>query len=101
MSPKVDYAPQSCYIAHSYVFPYPSEHPEEKYHLVPTWADAEFEASVATKDDACLLNLPPGKPVLNTRRVTYSANYEVIEVVNSIYRGDRFTFYSGRQLIAG
>ncbi len=71
----------------------------EKYQLVPTWADAEFEARTANKEEAFLLELPAGKPVLSARRVTFSANYDVIEAVSSVYRGDRFTFYSGRQLI--
>jgi GntR family transcriptional regulator len=71
----------------------------EKYQIVPTWADAEFEARMATKEEAFLLKLEVGKPVLSARRVTFSANYDVIEAVNSVYRGDRFTFYSGRQLI--
>ena len=71
----------------------------EKYQLVPTWAEAEFEATIATKEEAFLLQLKAEKPVLTARRVTFSANYDVIETVNSIYRGDRFTFYTGRQFI--
>jgi GntR family transcriptional regulator len=71
----------------------------EKYQLVPTWADAEIEATMATKEEADLLELKAGEPVLTARRVTFSANYDLIEVVKSVYRGDRFTFYSGRQFI--
>ena len=71
----------------------------EDYYLVPTWADAEFEARSATREEAALLELKTGKPVLAARRVTFSANYDVIEFVKSVYRGDRFTFYSGRQFI--
>ena len=70
-----------------------------KYQIVPTWADAEFEARIATKEEAALLGMGANKPVLSARRVTYSANYDIIEAVTSVYRGDRFTFYSGRQLI--
>ncbi len=71
----------------------------EKYQLVPTWADAEIEAAMANKEEAFLLKLKIGKPVLIARRITYSANYDVVEVTTSVYRGDRFTFYSGRQFI--
>jgi GntR family transcriptional regulator len=71
----------------------------EKYNIVPTWADAEIEAIAATKEDAQLLNLKPGTPVLVAHRVTYTANYDAIECVDSVYRGDRFTFYTGRQFI--
>lgn len=72
----------------------------ENFGVQPTWADAEFEARQASREEALLLKLKTGRPVLSARRVTYTANYDVIEAVNSVYRGDRFTFYSGRQLIA-
>ncbi len=71
----------------------------EKYQSVPTWADAEIEARSATKEEALLLKMDVGKPVLAARRVTFAANYDIIETVYSVYRGDRFTFYTGRQLI--
>jgi len=71
----------------------------EKYQVVPTWADAEIEAAAASKEEALLLKLKPGTPVLSARRVTFAANYDAIETVISVYRGDRFTFYTGRQFI--
>ncbi len=72
----------------------------EKYQVVPTWADAEIEAMAATKQEASLLKSRAGQPVLVARRLTFAANYDVIETVRSVYRGDRFTFYTGRQFIA-
>lgn len=71
----------------------------EKFQIVPTWADAEIEATAATREEAALLKLVVGKPVLIAHRVTFSANYDVIETVNSVYRGDRFSFYTGRQFV--
>jgi GntR family transcriptional regulator len=71
----------------------------EKYNRVPTWADAEIEAVVPEKEQARLLKLKAGTPVLVAHRVTYAADYDVIETVDSVYRGDRFTFYTGRQFI--
>ena len=71
----------------------------KKYQLVATWGDAEIESASAPKPEARLLNITGGTPVLITRRVTYAANYQAIESVESIYRGDRFTFYTGRQYI--
>jgi GntR family transcriptional regulator len=71
----------------------------DKYQLTPAWADAEIEAREATKEEASLLKMESGKPVLAARRVTFAANYDVIETVDSVYRGDRFTFYTGRQFI--
>ena len=69
------------------------------YQSVPTWADAEIEARNATQEEAGLLNLYAGMPVLAAQRVTFTANYDIIETVLSVYRGDRFTFYTGRQFI--
>ncbi len=37
--------------------------------------------------------------MLVAHRVTYAADYDAIETVDSVYRGDRFTFYTGRQFI--
>ncbi len=71
----------------------------EKYNLLPSWADAEIEAIVPTAEDARLLTLKAGMPVLVAHRVTYTGDYDVIESVDSVYRGDRFTFYTGRQFI--
>ncbi len=73
---------------------------KDRYGILPTWADAEIEAAPANKEEAHLLLMKVGKPVLAARRITFSANYDVIESVHSIYRGDRFTFYTGRQNIA-
>ena len=71
----------------------------EKYNRVPTWADAEIEAVVPTREQVRLLQLKTGTPVLVAHRVTYAADYDAIETVDSVYRGDRFTFYTGRQFI--
>jgi len=71
----------------------------EKYGRVPTWADAEIEADLPTREQAALLKLKDGMPVLVAHRVTYTADYAAIETVDSVYRGDRFTFYTGRQFI--
>jgi GntR family transcriptional regulator len=71
----------------------------EKYNIVPTWADAEIEACMPTREEIHLLALKAGMPVLVAHRITYAADYEVIETVDSVYCGGRFTFYSGRQFI--
>ncbi len=71
----------------------------ENYQTVPTWADAEIEARSATKEESALLHMHVGKSVLAAQRVTFAANYDIIETVHSVYRGDRFTFFTGRQFI--
>jgi GntR family transcriptional regulator len=70
-----------------------------KYKIIPTWADAEIEAAESTEEEASLLKIKIMQPVLIARRSTLTAGFKVIEVVKSVYRGDRFTFYAGRQFI--
>jgi GntR family transcriptional regulator len=72
---------------------------QSRYGIIPSWADSEIEAREATREEAQLLKMKAGRPVLAARRITFAANYDVIECVDSIYRGDRFTFYTGRQRI--
>ena len=72
---------------------------QSKFGITPTWADSEIEAREATREEATLLKMKAGHPVLAARRITFAANYDVIECVDAIYRGDRFTFYTGRQRI--
>jgi GntR family transcriptional regulator len=72
---------------------------KEKYRVVPVWADAEIEAAVATKEQASILGISTDSPVLIAYRITFSADYQAIETVESVYRGDQFTFYTGRQFI--
>jgi GntR family transcriptional regulator len=69
----------------------------DRFGISPTWADAEIESRTASKHEAGLLKMKAGKPVLEARRTTFTANYDVIECVDSLYRGDRFSFYTGRQ----
>lgn len=70
-----------------------------RYGINPTWADAEIEATFAAPEMAQRLGLQPGDAVLVALRQTYSATFEVIELVRSVYCGSRFTFFTGRQFI--
>lgn len=69
----------------------------ERYGISPTWADAEIEARSPTRQEAAMLGSKSGMPVLEARRTTFAANFDVIECVDSVYRSDRFSFYTGRQ----
>ena len=71
----------------------------EKYGIYPTWADAEIVATLATPEEAAHLGMKPGLPVLCADRLTYTRTFSVIESVRSVYCGDRFSFYTGRQYI--
>jgi len=71
----------------------------EKFGIFPTWADAEIVAAQATAEEAFHLGMKPDMPVLYADRLTYTRTFTVIETVRSVYCGDRFSFYTGRQYI--
>lgn len=73
----------------------------QRYGLSPTWAEAEIEARLATVQEAEWLDMQPTQAVLVAHRLTYTEAFEIIEVVDSIYPGDRFPIYIGRQRILG
>lgn len=67
-----------------------------RYSATPVWAEGLIEAAPADEEQAKLLDLRPGEPVLIVRRVTYDGNYAALEWVRSVYRADRFSFSTGR-----
>jgi len=67
---------------------------ESKYGLVLDQADQEVEAHSAFGEQATLLGIAEGAPVLRTRRVTYDARHQPVEYATSVYRGDKYTFYT-------
>jgi GntR family transcriptional regulator len=58
----------------------------------PQRADYSVEALPADAEQARLLDLEPGQPLLVTRQVTFAADGRVIELGGIIYRGDRYRF---------
>jgi CDGSH-type Zn-finger protein len=48
-------------------------------------------------DDSC--ETADWDPVLTADRLTYTRTFTVIESVRSVYCGDRYSFYTGRQYI--
>lgn len=71
----------------------------KSYGLHPSWSEGIFEAAIATSEQAELLNLEPGSPVLLVHRVTLDNNDVPLEWAHSIYRADTFSFSTGRQSI--
>ncbi|MFN8447686.1 MAG: GntR family transcriptional regulator [Anaerolineae bacterium] len=71
----------------------------EKYGLYLAWGESEIEARGALPAEADLFGIEVGQPVMVARRLTYTESFEPIEYARSVYRGDRFTFYVGRQRI--
>lgn len=73
----------------------------EEYDLHPAWTEAELEAISASPEEARLLNLEKGDPVLVVHGITYSDSFEIIETVRTVYRGKGLALYIGRQRISG
>ena len=67
---------------------------EHKYGQSLLEAEQEVEASAATAEEAGLLGLSPGAPVLRTRRVTHGPRHQPVEYAVAAYRGDKYTFYT-------
>jgi GntR family transcriptional regulator len=60
--------------------------------LRPTWAEDSITADAASEDEAALLEIAPGTPVLRHSRRALSGD-KVVEVSRSVYRSDRFTLW--------
>lgn len=67
---------------------------QEKFHLIPTEADETLEVTQATPQEASLLQIEPGSPLLMSERTTYSQFRRVIEFVKILYRGDRYRYFA-------
>jgi len=73
-----------------------------RFGVYPTWAEAEIEARLVNSQEAEWLAMSPLQAVLVAHRLTFTESFEVIETVDSVYPGDRFPIYIGRQrLLAG
>jgi GntR family transcriptional regulator len=59
---------------------------------MPTWGEVSGNAGRATDDDARLLEIEPGSPVLHISRRSFCRD-TAIEVTRSVYRADRYTLW--------
>ncbi len=57
-------------------------------------ADQELQADRASDDESELLQIAPGSPVLRTRRVMFTRRNHPVEYATSVYRGDKYRFYT-------
>lgn len=64
---------------------------EDFDHEIKT-AHEDFMASIARLDDAQLLDIAEGSPVLNLTRITHDRNNTVIEYTKSVARADQFKY---------
>lgn len=56
-------------------------------------AHQTLEPVVAAEEEARLLGVPPGSPLLLMERTTLSRSGAPVEFVRSVYRGDRYKFF--------
>ena len=65
---------------------------EDKYHIKISGAEKIIEADIAQSEDALLLGIPQGEPILIIRYITFDAQNKPIELSEGIYRGDRYKY---------
>jgi GntR family transcriptional regulator len=65
----------------------------EKFHIIPTEADETLEVTMATPEEAVLLEIATGAPLLLNERVLFSQERKPVEYVKILYRGDRYQYY--------
>lgn len=68
----------------------------EQYYVHPIWTEAEVQAMTAAPDEAALLGLSTGAPVLVITALTFTDSFEVVESVRTTYR-HHLAIYIGRQ----
>jgi GntR family transcriptional regulator len=71
----------------------------QKYYVYPAWTEAVVEAAAALPEEAQLLGLKAGEPVLVVRGLTFNESFEIVESVRTIYPSRGLALYIGRQRI--
>jgi GntR family transcriptional regulator len=66
----------------------------ERFHLYPTEADETLEVTVASPEEARLLGVGIGAPLLLSERVTFSQERRPVEFVKILYRGDKYRYFT-------
>ncbi len=66
---------------------------QEKLGIYPTEADETLEVTLATHEEAELLNIKEGSPLLLNERTLWSQDRKAIEFVRILYRGDRYKYF--------
>lgn len=64
----------------------------ERHGLLPDWGEDTVDGGVAGEDEAELLRIEPGAPVLRIRRRAF-AGERTIELSSATYRADRYTLW--------
>ena len=66
---------------------------QEKFGIYPTEADETLEVTLATREEANLLKIQEGSPLLLNERTLWSQDRKAIEFVRILYRGDRYKYF--------
>jgi len=66
---------------------------QEKFNIIPSEADETLEVTLATPEEARLLEIPEGAPLLLSERVLFAQNRKPVEYVKILYRGDRYQYF--------
>lgn len=71
------------------------EHLRRHYGVVPVGADRWIQAVVPSAEDALLLDLPAGVPVLDIESIAWGADEVPFEFYRALHRSDESRFYLG------
>ena len=63
---------------------------EDRYGIVVVGGEQTIEPTVTDEDESAALGVPLHSPAFRFERVTHSSTGEIVEFVDSIYRGDRY-----------
>src|SRR5262249_59209931 len=63
---------------------------QDRYGLTVVGGEQTIEPTVTDEDESNALGVPLHSPAFRFERVTHSASGEIVEFVESIYRGDRY-----------
>ena len=66
---------------------------QEKFGIYPTEAEETLEVTLATREEAKLLNIEEGSPLLLSERTLWSQTRKAVEFVRILYRGDRYKYF--------
>jgi GntR family transcriptional regulator len=64
---------------------------EREYQVKPTSANETYRAAVVGDEEAALLDVAPSSPCFRVQRLTSDGIGRLIELVESVIRGDRYT----------
>ncbi len=65
---------------------------QEKFRIIPSEADETLEVTLATREEAVLLEIVEGAPLLLSERVLFAQDRRPVEFVKILYRGDRYRY---------